>query len=161
MLFSWGQNVRGVNLTTHFHLLPMLKMRGAVSPLSHRSSWRGAELSTRIILFFIHQWLYSPLLGPGLFFSFLIFFTQTVGLLGRVISPAQGRYLHIGQHKDRINAHTNIYVLSEIRPTIRDFEQAKAIHTLDRAATVIGQLYFYPSQLQTPMRNFTEIHLLG
>jgi hypothetical protein len=23
---------------------------------------------------FIHQWLYSPLLGPGLFFSFMIFF---------------------------------------------------------------------------------------
>jgi hypothetical protein len=26
------------------------------------------------ILLFIHQWLYSPLLGPGLFFSFVIFF---------------------------------------------------------------------------------------
>jgi hypothetical protein len=24
---------------------------------------------------FFHQWLYSPLLGPGLFFSFVIFFT--------------------------------------------------------------------------------------
>jgi hypothetical protein len=54
---------------------------------------------------FIHQWLYTPLLGPGLFFSFVIFFTQTVGLLGQVISPLQGRYLHAGQHKHRINAH--------------------------------------------------------
>jgi hypothetical protein len=44
---------------------------------------------------FIHQWLYSPLLGPGLFFSFVIIFTQAVGLLGRVISPLQGRYLHM------------------------------------------------------------------
>jgi hypothetical protein len=26
---------------------------------------------------FIHQWLYSPLLGPGLFSSFVISFTQT------------------------------------------------------------------------------------
>jgi hypothetical protein len=32
---------------------------------------------------FIHQWFYSPLLGPGLFFSFVIIFTQTVGLLGQ------------------------------------------------------------------------------
>jgi hypothetical protein len=38
---------------------------------------------------FIHQWLYSPLLGPGVFFSFVIFFSQTVGLLGRGISPSQ------------------------------------------------------------------------
>jgi hypothetical protein len=32
-------------------------------------------------------------------------YTQTVGLLGRVISPLQGRYLHTEQHKHRINAH--------------------------------------------------------
>jgi hypothetical protein len=44
---------------------------------------------TRIIIdySFIHQWLYNHLLGPGLFFSFVIFFTQSVGLLGRVIQP--------------------------------------------------------------------------
>jgi hypothetical protein len=47
----------------------------------------------------IHQWLYSLLLGPGLFFSFVIFFTQTVGLLGRGISPSQSRYLHTDQNK--------------------------------------------------------------
>jgi hypothetical protein len=61
---------------------------------------------------FIHQWFYSPLLSPGLFFSFVIFFTQTVEHLGRVISPSQGRYLHTGQHKHRINAHTDIHALS-------------------------------------------------
>jgi hypothetical protein len=44
------------------------------------------------------------------FFSFLIF-TQSVGLLGRGISPSQGRYLHIGQH--RINA--DIHAWSGIR----------------------------------------------
>jgi hypothetical protein len=47
---------------------------------------------------FIHQWLYSPLLGTGLFRSFVIFFTQTVGLLGRWINPSQGRYLHTDIH---------------------------------------------------------------
>jgi hypothetical protein len=33
-------------------------------------------------------------------------FSQTVGLLGRVISPSQGLYLNTGQHKDRINGYT-------------------------------------------------------
>jgi hypothetical protein len=64
---------------------------------------------------FIHQWLYSPLLGPGLFFSFVIFFVQTVRLLGRGISPSQGCYLHTGQHKHRINAYTDIHGLGGIR----------------------------------------------
>jgi hypothetical protein len=54
---------------------------------------------------FIHQCFYSSLLGPGLFFRFVIFFTQTAGLLGQVISPSQDRYLHRGQHKHRINEH--------------------------------------------------------
>jgi hypothetical protein len=43
---------------------------------------------------FIHQWLYSSLLGPGHFFSFVFSFTQTVGFLGLGISPTQGRYLN-------------------------------------------------------------------
>jgi hypothetical protein len=56
---------------------------------------------------FFFQWLYSPSLGPGLIFHFRdLFFTQTVGLLGRVISPSQGLYLYTGQHKHRINAQT-------------------------------------------------------
>jgi hypothetical protein len=59
---------------------------------------------------FIHQWYYRPLLGPSLFFSFIIFFLQSVGPLGQVISPSQGRYLHTGQHKHRINAHADIHV---------------------------------------------------
>jgi hypothetical protein len=47
-----------------------------------------------IIHSFNHQLLYSPLLGPGLFLIFVIFSTQTVGHLGRVISSSQGRYLY-------------------------------------------------------------------
>jgi hypothetical protein len=86
------------------------------------------DVSQAIILFFFtHQWLYSPSLGPGLFFSFVIIFTQTVGLLGRVIGPSQGRYLHTGQHKHRINAYTDIHVLSGIRthdPSVRASEDS-------------------------------------
>jgi hypothetical protein len=80
------------------------------------------RLSTLFFHSFIHQWLYSPLLDPGLFFSFIIFFTQTTGLLGQVISPWKGRYLHTGQQKHRINAHTDFHAWSGIRihvPSIR------------------------------------------
>jgi hypothetical protein len=70
-------------------------------------SWSRNDHYTTYILIrsFIHEGLYSPLLGPGLFFSSIIIFTQTVGLFGRVISLSQGRYLHTGQHKHRIKAH--------------------------------------------------------
>jgi hypothetical protein len=79
------------------------------------------------VSFVLHQWLYSHLLGPGLFFCFLVFLTKTpiapqpfgrwphfsvswsctqsVALLRQGISPLQGRYLHTEQHKNRINAH--------------------------------------------------------
>jgi hypothetical protein len=82
---------------------------------------------------FIHQWLYSTLLGPGLFFSFVIFLTQTVGLLGWGISPSQGRYLHTGQHRHRINGHTDIHALSGIRtddPNVRASEDSSCLTPL-------------------------------
>jgi hypothetical protein len=56
----------------------------------------------------------TALMDLGHFFSFLIY-TQSVGLLGRGISPSQGRYLHTEQHKD-------IHALSGIRthdPSVR------------------------------------------
>jgi hypothetical protein len=61
------------------------------------------------------QWFFQLIQGPGLFFSSVIIFTQTVGLLGRVINPSQGRYLNTEQHKHRINAHKDIHALSGIR----------------------------------------------
>jgi hypothetical protein len=42
-------------------------------------------------------------------------FTQSGEFLERRISPSQGRYLHIGQHKQRINAHRDIHASSGIR----------------------------------------------
>jgi hypothetical protein len=67
--------------------------------------------------FFILQWLWSPLLGRGLCFSFVIFLTQTIWLLGRVISQTEGRYLHTGPHT-QISMH---WVAFE--PTIPVFER--------------------------------------
>jgi hypothetical protein len=72
----------------------------------------------------------APLLSPGLFFSFVIFFTESVGLLGRASSPSQDRYLHTGQDKHRITAHTKIRALSGIRnhdPSVRAGEEISCI----------------------------------
>jgi hypothetical protein len=81
---------------------------------------------------FIHQWLYGPLLGPGLFFTFVK--TQTVGLLGRVISLSQGRYLHIEHNEHRIIAHTDIHALNGIRihdPSVRAGEDSSCLRPRD------------------------------
>jgi hypothetical protein len=105
------------------------------------------------ISFFIHQWLYSSLLGPGLFFTFVIFLIQPVGLLGRMINRSQGRCLHTEQHKHRINAHTDIHASSGIRthdPSVRANEDSSCLRprghgdrhrmTLHRYFSIIGDL---------------------
>jgi hypothetical protein len=93
--------------------------------------------SVRIHLFihsfirlFIHKWLCSLLFGPGLFFSFVVFLTQTAELLGRVISSSQDLYLHTGQYKHRINSYTDIRALSGIRthePSVRASEDSSCL----------------------------------
>jgi hypothetical protein len=40
--FFLGVKRPGVKLTTHFHLVPMSRMRGAIILLPYTSSWRGA-----------------------------------------------------------------------------------------------------------------------
>jgi hypothetical protein len=52
----------------------------------------------------IYLSLYNPFFGYWSIFQFLNII-QSVGLLGRGISPSQGRYLYTEQHKHRINAH--------------------------------------------------------
>jgi hypothetical protein len=94
---------------------------------------------------FIHQWLYSSLLCPGIFFSSLIVFTKSVGLLGRVISPSQGRYPHTEQHKHRINAHTDIHALSGIRthdPSVRASEDSSYLRPGDSCDRAIIHIYW-------------------
>jgi hypothetical protein len=113
--------------------------------------------------YFIHQWLYSPLLGPGFFFSFVMFFTQSVGLLGRVISPSQGRYLHTGQHKHRIHVHTDIHALNGILthdPSIRAGEDSSCLSLpgyRDRQWNITKEALSVCLTAYT--RNFHHIHL--
>jgi hypothetical protein len=92
---------------------------------------------------FINQWIYSPSMGPGPFFSFVIIFTQSAELFGRVISPSQGRYLHTGQHKQNKRTQTSMLRMG-FESTNPAFEGAKAVHASHRAATVIGFSPYHP-----------------
>jgi hypothetical protein len=68
-------------------------------------------------------------------FSFLILYTESVGLLGLGISPSQGLYLHIEQHKQNKRTKTSMPRVG-FEPTSPVFERAKTVHALDGAATM-------------------------
>jgi hypothetical protein len=108
------------------------------SPISLRTSddllSSGSQLTFWVPLSSLpptqHERVISPLLSVSLIHSSMdlqpfvwpwpllqirnLFFTKTVGLLGRVTTPLHGRYLYRGQQEHRINAHTNIHALSRI-----------------------------------------------
>jgi hypothetical protein len=89
-------------------LRPLGRTRSGVSS-SHRYHNLSISLSVSLSLsIYLYLWLYSPC-GPCRFFSFFIY-TQSVGLLGRGISPSQGRYLHTEEHKH--NKRKHIHALS-------------------------------------------------
>jgi hypothetical protein len=73
----------------------------------------------------------------GSVYSFLIH-TESVGLLGRGISPSQGRYLHTVEHKTYSKRTQTSLLRMRFEPTIPVFERAKTVHALDHAATIIG-----------------------
>jgi hypothetical protein len=99
----------------------------------------------------------TALVGLGRSFSYLIY-TQSVGLLGRVISPSQGRYLHTGRHKQKKRTQTSMPWVG-FESTIPAFERAKTVHALDRAATAIGlfsnTVYDLPLMWQTKFHTLT------
>jgi hypothetical protein len=115
---------------------------------------------TRIIhhslsyLFF--PWLYSPF-GPWTphIRRFLELFRHMVRLLGRVISPSQGLYLHrTTQHR---KTRTNIHALSGIR-THDSSNQPFKTHASDRTATVTSCLSYKLTNKSKKYRNvFNEI----
>jgi hypothetical protein len=93
----------------------------------------GISLKPLWNLFFFY-WLDSPC-GPWSLFSLLIY-SQSVGLIGRVISSLEGLYRNTGQHKHRINTYThtpNIHALSGIRThyhSIRATEDSSCLRPL-------------------------------
>jgi hypothetical protein len=91
---------------TTIYVMPHVRSCSDVK--SNHLFWRGGGTvinRTCTSVNSVYLWFYSPLLGLGPFFSFLIFYT--VGNLWGRISPSQGCYLHTEQHKHRIN--TNRY----------------------------------------------------
>jgi hypothetical protein len=80
--------------------------------------------------------------GPWPLIQFRNYFSQIVGLLGRMISSWQGLYLNTGQHKHRIPSYTHQTDMPSVgfETTIPGFERAKTVHALDRATTVIGYI---------------------
>jgi hypothetical protein len=79
----------------------------------------------------------TALVDVGCYFSFLMY-TQSVGFLGRGISPSQGRSLHTKQHTQNKRTQTSMPWVG-FEPTIPVFERAKTFHALDRASTVNGR----------------------
>jgi hypothetical protein len=88
--------------------------------------------SSRLPFFFCGS---TVLLDPGrlTYRRFFELFRHMVGLLGRVISPSQGLYLH--RTTQRRKTRTNIHDLSGIRTHDPSNQPAKT-HASDRTATV-------------------------
>jgi hypothetical protein len=98
---------------------------------------RVRKLRTHLTHFITHNFFFrgSTVLDRLTYRRFLDLFRQTVELLGRVISPSQGLYLHsTTQHR---NTPTNIHALSGIRTHDPSNQPAKT-HASDRTATVTG-----------------------
>jgi hypothetical protein len=81
-------------------------------------------------------WLYSPFLGLGRFFTFLIFYT-----VGR--TPWTGDQLVARPLPTHRTAQTQTSMPRVgFEPTIPVFERAKTVHALDRAVIVIGRIWY-------------------
>jgi hypothetical protein len=90
------------------------KMEGVCPEDRQNCKMRIFKICRQLIIYFFSVALPAHS-GPRPLIQFRNHFSQTAGLLGRVISSSQGRYLNTKQHKHRINAQTDIYGLSGIR----------------------------------------------
>jgi hypothetical protein len=68
---------------------------------------------------------------------YLWIYRQLVGLLGRVIGPTQGLYLHTEQHNTEKRRHTSI-PRAEYEPAISTFERPKTVLASGRSAIKTG-----------------------
>jgi hypothetical protein len=85
------------------------------------------------------QWLFQPIQYPGLLFCSVIIFTEGRTPWTRDQPVARPLPKHRTAQTQNKRIHTpNIHALSGIRTTIPASERAKAVHALDRAATVTG-----------------------
>jgi hypothetical protein len=97
-----------------------------------------AVLTTKVFFSCDSTVLWDP--GHLTYRRFLELFRHMVALLGRVISPLQGLYLHrTTQHR---KTRTNIHALSGIR-TYDPSNQPAKTHASDRTATVTGNCWCF------------------
>jgi hypothetical protein len=75
----------------------------------------------------------SVTVQPLTAFSLSCSFTQSVGHLGRVISPSQGSYLYTAQHRQNKCTQTSMLQVG-FESTIPAFDRAKTVHAVERAA---------------------------
>jgi hypothetical protein len=130
-------------------------------PFSSTGSDLGQQwLNSNSTMLFIYLRLYSPLLGLGRFFGFLIF-TKSVGLLGRGTSPsARPLPAHRTAQTQNKRTQTSMSWVG-LEPTIPVFERAKTVHASDRGATVTGPMPFYSSKMWPYVYIGTELTSLG
>jgi hypothetical protein len=97
-------------------------------PLDNRSGHKRESSCKFVMIFLMTLPAHS---GPLPIIQFRNHFSQTVGLLGRVINPSQGLYLNTWQHKQNKRIHTpNIHALSGIRthdPSVRASEDSSCL----------------------------------
>jgi hypothetical protein len=72
-------------------------------------------------------------------FTTVSYLRQSVGFLGRGISPSQGRYLYRTIQTQNKLKQTSLRCVG-FEPTIPVFERTKTVHALDHAVTVIGKI---------------------
>jgi hypothetical protein len=96
-----ASQVRGVAFSCSKCVTPAdLKITCLQSALGTGNGCTGLER----VHSFMHQRLYSPLLGPDRFFILSVVYTF-IRTPWMGISTSQGRCLNTGQHKDRINTN--------------------------------------------------------
>jgi hypothetical protein len=101
-------------------------------------TWSLDNMRGHTLYIYIYMlWLYSPLLGLGRFFSFLILYT--VGRTPWTEDQPIARPLPTHRTTQTQNKHRQTS-MPEVgfEPTIGVFERANTVHALDRGATVIG-----------------------
>jgi hypothetical protein len=125
-----------------------------------------AALQQKKVVFFIVILISVSSLSPTLehrtHFSVSWSSLQTVGLLGRMISPSQVLYLNTRKHKHRINTYTYQTSMPCVgfEHTIPASERAKRVHALYYSATVTGSHCHKKLKYSTMKVNVTRFQCL-
>jgi hypothetical protein len=92
-------------------------------------------------------------------------YTQSVGLLGREISPSQGRYLHTEQYKHRINAYnTDIHASSMIQihdPSVRASEDGSCLRPCGLCDRPVENMVPEISAISNPLQRMIGLHFIN